>query len=102
MPSARAQHTAFLRMLDRFEVALKPKIVADKDTFVTACADIYREHGVPNFFHLVDLHQHKLLDTLAAHYRRIIPVFGALSLSQVKSRQFKATAEDALFADLAN
>jgi hypothetical protein len=97
-----AQHAAFLRMLDRFEAALKPKIVADKDTFITACAAIYREHGVPNFFHLVDEHQQQLFATLSTHYRKIAPVFGALSLSHVKSRRFKATAEDDLFIDLAN
>lgn len=102
MPSARAQHIVFLHALDRFEAKLRPQIVADKDTFITAAAATYREHGVPNFFHLVDKHQQDLFQTLAAHYRKCIPAFGTLSLSQVKSRQFKDAEEDMLFSELAN
>jgi hypothetical protein len=102
MVSHTAYHAAFLRTMDRFEAQLRGKIVTDKKEFITACANLYREHAVPNFFHLVDKHQSQLFDSLKAHYRRVIPAFGALSLSQVKSRQFKATAEDDLFLDLAN
>ncbi|WP_020471479.1 phage minor head protein [Zavarzinella formosa] len=102
MVTRQAYHRVFLATMDRFESLFKGKIVADKDKFITACASEYRTHGVPNFFHLVDKHQGELFDSLKAHYRMVIPAFGALSLSQVKSRQFKATAEDALFEDLAN
>lgn len=102
MVSHTAYHAAFLRTMGRFEGQLKGKIVADKKEFVLACAATYREHGTPNFFHLVDKHQNKLFDSLKAHYRRVIPAFGALSLSQVKGRAFKASAEDALFDDLAD
>jgi hypothetical protein len=102
MTSPSGQHAAFLRMMDKFEGGLKSQIIADKKTFIHAATAIYREHGVPNFFHLVDKHQNAVFDTLKAHYRRIIPAFGALSLSEIKSRSFKATAEDALFDDLAS
>lgn len=102
MVSHSAYHAAFLRTMDKFEGQLKGKIVTDKKEFITACANLYREHAVPNLFHLVDKHQSQLFDSLKAHYRRVIPAFGALSLSQVKSRQFKTTAEDDLFLDLAN
>src|SRR5438309_1899130 len=98
----RSYHRVFLATMDRFEAQLKGKIVADKNEFITACAAEYRANGTPNFFHLVDDHQNQLFDSLKAHYHRVIPAFGALSLSQVKSRQFKAHAEDDLFASLAN
>jgi hypothetical protein len=101
MPTHAQYHRVFLATMDRFEGILQPKIVAEKKTFITACAAIYREHGTPNFFHLVDKHQNQLFATLKAHYLRVIPAFGAISLSQVKSRQFKASAEDDLFVDLA-
>jgi SPP1 gp7 family putative phage head morphogenesis protein len=102
MVSRTAYHATFLTTMDRFEGKLQGRIVADKKTFINAAAKIYGEHGTPNFFHLVDNHQQQLFDTLKAHYHKIIPVFGALSLSQVKSRSFKASAEDDLFSDLAD
>jgi hypothetical protein len=101
MVTRAAYHRVFLATMDRFEDRLRGKIVADKNEFITACADLYREHGVPNFFHLVDKHQNQLFDSLKAHYAKVVPAFGALALHQVKSRQFKAVAEDDLFADLA-
>lgn len=100
LPHAR-YHAVFLKTMTRFEGQLKGKVVADKNEFIAACAAEYRNSGTPNFFHLVDDHQHQLFDTLKAHYQRVIHAFGALALGQVKSRQMKAVAEDALFADLA-
>ena len=102
MVSARNHHRAFLATMDRFEASLRKQMVADKAEFIGACAAAYREHGTPNFFHLVDEHQQTVFESLKSHYRRVIPAFGALSLSRVKSRQFKAAAEDGLFADLAD
>ena len=78
MVSARIHHRVFLATMDRFEARLRPQIVADKDEFIGACAAVYREHGTPNFFHLVDKHQQKLFGTLKFHYERVIPAFGAL------------------------
>lgn len=88
--------------MDRFEAALRPKIVADKNEFIRAAAKRYAEHGTPNFFDLVHKHQEQLFGTLKAHYIRIIPVFGALALSTIHSKRMKASAEDDLFIDLAN
>jgi hypothetical protein len=102
MVSARAYHAAFLAAMDRFETKLKPQIVADKKEFIDAAANRYEEHGTPNFFDLVDNHQHQLFETLKDHYRKVIPAFAALSISQVKSRQFKDDEEDSLFSDLAD
>lgn len=103
MPVTRDRyHAVFLRTMTRFENQLRGKIVADKAEFITAAAAEYRNSGTPNFFHLVDDHQHQLMETLAAHYRRVVPAFGALALHQVKSRQFKDATEDSLFADLAD
>jgi len=98
---AHRLHAVFLATLDRFEARLRDQVVADKDAFITACAATYREHGVPNFFHLAHDHQEQLFATLRAHYERVVPAFGALALGQVKSRQFKASAEDDLFISLA-
>jgi hypothetical protein len=100
--SPKAQHAAFIAALDRFEAKLHPKIVIDKNEFIRAAAQRYADHGTVNFFDLVDKHQNQLFDTLSAHYRKVIPAFGALSLSEVKSRQFKDDDEDSLFIDLAN
>lgn len=86
--------------MDHYEPGLKAKVIADKETFIAACADYYRTHSQPDFSHLVDRHQGKLFDSLKAAYARIIPAFGALSLSGIKSRQMKASAEDDLFYDL--
>jgi hypothetical protein len=102
MVSTAAQHAAFLRSLDTFEARLKPKIAEDKNSFIKAAAARYADHGAVNFFDLVDKHQNQLFDTLKEHYRKVIPAFGALSLSQVKSRQFKDSEEDELFSDLAD
>jgi len=99
--SHAAQHAAFLRTMDKFEGQLRGKIVADKATFINACSTRYADHGTPNFFDLVDKHQNQLFTTLKAHYHKVIPAFEALSLTQVKSRSFKASAEDTLFEDLA-
>jgi hypothetical protein len=101
MVTRRIYHRVFLATMDRFESQLKGKIVTDKKAFITACAEEYREHGVPNFFHLVDKHQQVVFTTLKAHYSRVVPAFGAIALSQVKSQQIKASAEDDLFVDLA-
>ncbi|SRR6266851_871727 len=100
--SPRAQHAAFLAAMDRFEAKLHPQIVNDKNEFIRATAKRYAEHGAVNFFDLVHKHQEQLFDTLRHHYLKVIPAFGALSLSQVKSRQFKDDEEDALFTDLAD
>lgn len=97
----RPAHTAFLLMLDRFEARLAPLIATDKRDFINAAATRYAEHGTPNFFDLVDKHQQKLSETLGAHYKKVIPAFGSLSLSQVKSRRFKDDEESDLFAELA-
>lgn len=95
-------HAAFLRTMDRFEAQLRGKIVADKNEFITAAAAEYRNSGTPNFFHLVDEHRQRVFKTLAAHYRKVIPAFGALSLTEVKSRSFKDAEEDDLFSSLAD
>jgi|GEM_PF-5413532 len=95
-------HVVFLATLDRFEARLLPRIVADKKLFIEAASQRYADHGTPNFFDLVDDHQQQLFETLKAHYRKVIPAFGALSLTQIKSRQFKDAEEDSLFADLAD
>ena len=100
MVTHRQYHAVFLAAMDRFEGQLRGKIVADKKEFITAAAKEYRNSGTPNFFHLVDEHQNQLFDSLKAHYAKVIPAFGALSLSQVKSRRFKNSEEDDLFSTL--
>ena len=79
-----------------------PQIAADKNAFFHAAAAVYREHHIPNFFHLVDKHQQQLFKTLSANYRRIVPAFGALALSHIQSKQMKADDEDDLFIQLAS
>jgi len=88
--------------MDRFEAKLHPHIVNDKNEFIRAAATRYAEHHQPDFFDLVDKHQQQLFETLSAHYRKVIPAFGALTLTQVKSRQFKSTEEDSIFTTLTN
>ncbi len=100
--SPKHAHAVFLATLTRFENKLKGKIVADKAEFIKATEKRYAEHGTPNFFDLVHDHQETLFKTLATHYRVVIPVFGSLSLSQVKSRSFKDDEEDDLFTKLAD
>ena len=94
MLSARQQHAVFLATMDKFEAKLRPQIVKDKAEFIKKAAALYREHGTPNFFHLVDEHQQRLFETLKAHYLKVIPAFGMISLHAVKSRQFKNSEED--------
>jgi len=95
-------HRAFLATMDKFEGSLKKQIIADKATFIEAASKRYAEHGTVNFFDLVHKHQEQVFETLKAHYRKIIPAFGSLSLTQVKSRRFKDDEEDSLFNDLAD
>jgi Phage Mu protein F like protein len=98
----KSQQLVFLAALDRFEESLAPKIAADKATFIKACQARYADHGTVNFFDLVDKHQNQLFDTLKAHYKKVIPTFGIMSMAQVKSRRFKDDEEDELFSDLAD
>lgn len=101
MPSRQAVHRAFLSTMDRFENRLAPRITADKNHFIEKAATRFKEFGTPNFFDLVHDHQEQLFQTLKLHYQKIIPAFGALTLSQVKSRSFKDSEEDDLFNELA-
>ncbi len=100
--SPRQAHAAFLATMDRFENKLRGKIVTDKATFIKAAEKRYADHGTVNFFDLVHTHQETLFKTLATHYKAVIPAFGALSLSQIKSRSFKDDEEDDLFSKLAD
>jgi hypothetical protein len=101
MPASHAaQHAAFLHALDNFEAKLKGHIVSDKNAFIHAAAKRYAEHGTVNFFDLVHKHQEQLFKTLKEHYRKVIPAFGALALSHIRTKQFKDDEEDSLFTDL--
>jgi hypothetical protein len=102
MTARRVQRALFLNALDRFEARLLPKIVADKDEFIRAAAERYREHGTPNLFDLVDKHRARLFATLTTAYGRIIPAFGAIALSHIHGRRMKASAEEDLYLDLAH
>ena len=51
---------------------------------------------------LVHKHQEQIFKTLKENYRKIIPAFGALALSHIRTKQMKDDEEDSLFSDLAD
>ncbi|CAN5261838.1 hypothetical protein BH10PLA2_BH10PLA2_00500 [soil metagenome] len=86
--------------MDRFEAVLKPKMVSDKIEFIQAAAKRFSEFGTPNFFDLVHDHQEQVFATLKTHYRNVIPAFGMMALSAVRTKQMKSADENDLFLDL--
>ena len=100
--SHAAQHAAFLQAMDHFQTGLTKDMVSDRNQFIKAAAKRYEEHRTINFSDLVHKHQDQVFATLKANYKKIIPAFGALAISAIRTKQMKSDDEDDLFADLAD
>lgn len=100
MPDVRAQHAVFLALMARFEVKLRRQVIKDKRRFINGVAAEYERLGALVIHDNSEQHRDDILKTLAQSYRRIIPAFGALIMTQVKSLQVKSDYEEDLYVEL--
>jgi hypothetical protein len=98
MKSRRTQLRLWLLALDLYEIRLRVKVSRERNAFIRASQEAYAANGVVPAW-VAERHKSALRDILQAHYKAVIPHFGALALSNVKSRRIHSRkAADSLFS----
>jgi uncharacterized protein with gpF-like domain len=90
----------FIRAMTVFERKLLGQIGRARNSYIITAAARYQTLGsVPAW--LVEAHKQRIANALDAHYRKVIPHFGAMAMAQIKSRKMEAKAQQDLFSSLA-
>lgn len=95
--SRRAQLRLWLLALDRFELRLRGKIAQQRSRFIRESSKQYEANNgqIPGW--VKSQHAQGIRNILADHYQAVIPHFGRVTLSKVKSRRIERKAADDLF-----
>jgi hypothetical protein len=85
--------------MTRFERRLRIEAARQRNRLIRSVAEQV-EKGIELPSYLFTNHERALKVILEQHYRRVIPFFGKLALSSVKSRRIERKAADSLFQHL--
>lgn len=98
MKSRRAQLRLWLLRLDVFEIRLRVRVSRERNAFIKEAAKSYEANSTVVGW-VAERHKLAVRDILQAHYKAVIPEFGAMALSNVKSRRIHSRkAADSLFS----
>jgi hypothetical protein len=100
MPSRRESLRQFIHAMAVFERNLQGNVGRARNSYIiTAAAKYQTDKAIPSW--LIQTHKQRLAETLSAHYAKVIPHFGAMAMSQIRSKKMEVKAQADMFSTLA-
>lgn len=100
MPSRQQSLRLFIHAMTVFERNLLGHVGRARNSYIITAAAKYQTVGeVPAW--IAEVHKQRLAAILTSHYEKVIPHFGAMAMSQIRSKKMEAKAQDDLFSRLA-